>query len=273
MATSADTVTVDARMPGWLEAFKHYRAPPTSTKIGEWLDLFRDEHKDLAKKVLDNVTVVGEMDILTGYKAALKSIPGWHIDPTKREGNWFFVGFGKPGESGPAMLRLFREANNLAYARYDTLFRTLSELASLELEAKDHVIFVDDFSGSGKQVLKMWPTIEEMVASEASCYLVLTALTDLARRDIERDTELHILAKYDLDPSFSLFHENNTSFTDDERDVIESYCAFADPSNPKGVGNLGVMFVLSHKSANNCLPILHINTPQWRGILPRYLKP
>lgn len=257
----------------WVERFRFYRDPPTRSKLKDWLDYFAQEDIGVAAKVLDHVMVVGDPQISQGYKEALESLEGWDTDSEKRSGRWYFVGFGRPSESGPAMLRQFRQANNLAYAKFDGLFHDLRDLPELKLTAYDHVVFVDDFSGTGRQVAKMWPRVAELVASEAHCYLVLTAITTDAREKLASIPELQIVASMTLGPDQAVFHESNTSFSDEERSTIERYGQKADPANPKGFGGLGVLFVLSHSTPNNCLPILHVDKPDWRGIFPRYLRP
>jgi hypothetical protein len=264
---------VEAKFKEWLEKFRFYRDPPTEKKLREWFAYFNTIDTPVAAKVLDHVMVVSERDIQSGYKACLEGLEGWSSDPSKRQGDWYFVGFGKPGESGPAMLRPFRHANNLAYDRFDPLFHNLRDLPGLKLTARDHVVFVDDFSGSGRQVTRMWPRVTELVASEATCHLILTAITTTAQSAIAEKTELRVSASILLGPEIAVFHEDNTSFTADEKAVIERYCEKADPQNPRGFGKLGVLFVLSHTIPNNSLPILHVDKQDWRGLFPRYLKP
>lgn len=273
MASAAQAGGWRERLSEWRVKFRHYREPPDEAAIGAWISLFEEADQELAAKVLDHVTVVSNRDILTGYRTALNELPGWDFDPAARQGDrWFFVGFGRAGESGPAMVRYFREANDLAYSQYDGLFASLSDLPDLRLTAKDHIVFIDDFSGSGKQVSRMWPRIAELVASEATCYLILTALTEKALSRIEQETGLHLAYKYLLGSDYLVFDEANKNFSLDEKGVIEKYGAVADPKWPRGFGGLGVLFVLHHKSANNCLPILYVNEEHWRGLFPRYLR-
>lgn len=256
----------------WAERFRFYRNPPTKHKLRDWLKYFSQEDLGVAAKVLDHVIVVGDPEISHGYKQALESLEGWHPNPDERSGRWYFVGFGRPSESGPAMLRQFRQANNLAFARFDGLFHDLRDLPELKLTAYDHVVFVDDFSGTGRQVTKMWPRVAELVASEAHCYLVLTAVTTTAQEKLAEIPELRVVASMTLGPDDAVFHEDNRSFSNAERSIIEQYGQKADPYNPRGFGGLGVLFVLSHSTPNNCLPILHVDKPTWRGIFPRYLR-
>lgn len=256
----------------WVHRFRYYREPPTANSIQEWLGLFDNDDLPLAEKVLDHITILSEGDIHRGYRTALDSLPGWDKDAAKRTGRWFFVGFGKAGESGPAMVRLFREANDLALQRYDNLFCSLSDLPGLKLTAFDVVVFIDDFAGSGRQVCTMWPIVQELIASEASCYLVLTAITDKAETQIRENTSLSLTYKLRLERQDDVFSDESTLFDEAERTKLLAYGRRADSRNPKGFGNCGLLFVLSHKTPNNSLPILHVNEERWRGLFPRYLR-
>lgn len=257
----------------WVERFRYYRDPPDKAAIEAWLNLFNAEHQAVAAKVLDNVVIVSERQIHEGYRRALNNLDGWHLDEAQRKGRWFFVGFGKPSESGPAMLRLFKEANDMAVAKYEPLFRSLADLPALKLTALDTVVFIDDFAGTGRQVCKMWPIVAELVASEATCHLVLTAATADATEAIAQRTTLLCHADAVLPPDANIFADACETFTPEEKAVIESYGERADPRNPKGFGRCGLLFVLSHKTPNNSIPILHVNeVERWVGLFPRYLK-
>ncbi len=237
-----------------------------------WLKLFAEDHQQLAHKVLDNVIVVSEREIQAGYAEALVRIPGWSFDVAQRTGRWFIVGFGKAGESGPAMVRLFREANNLALEKYDYLFCGVTDLPGLKLTALDTIIFVDDFSGSGRQVCKMWPIFQELIASEAKVHLILTAITTRAEGEIRGKTSLSLEYSLSLGDQHDVFSDANTSFSAEEKEQLLEYGKRADRHAPKGFGKCGLLLVLSHKTPNNSLPILHINEERWRGLFPRYLR-
>lgn len=256
----------------WIDRFRYYRDPPNRLAIDQWLALFEEDHRDIARKVLDSVIVVSEREIQQGYRAALEALPGWKDRNDANGGRWFFVGFGRAGESGPAMVRTFREANDLALDRYNKLFCELSDLPSLKLTALDTVVFIDDFSGTGRQVCRMWPTVHEMVASEAVCHLVLTAATAAAIQAIRSRTELQLHTKMVLEEDSNILSNTNQQFSVSEKEVIRGYGSIADPKKPDGYGGSGLLFVLSHKTPNNTLPILHINAPHWRGLFPRYLR-
>jgi hypothetical protein len=264
-------VTAD-QLADWLARFRYYRRPPSEQDIRAWLDHFAAGDQAVAEKVLDHVTVVSEEEIQRGYRIALEAIPGWNRRRDRRRGEWVFAGFGGPGQSGSDMLRKFREANRLSADRFDYLFSAIGNLASLELTQQDTVVFVDDFSGTGDQVANLWPVHAEL-AGGARSFLILTAATQQAvERILTLDDLDELLVAQVLGTEANVFSEDNLQFTAAERAIILPYCVLSDPRNPTGFGSCGLLFVLSHKTPNNTLPILHANKATWRGLFPRYLN-
>lgn len=261
----------DEQFEAWVGRFAGYRQAPTKDVLCKWLSRFEPEHLAAAHKVLDAVLVVTELEIHRGYRDALTSLAGWSKSAADRQGRWFFVGVGGAGESGPAMLRMFREANGLTSANWQDYFKMPRELPRLALTAYDHVVFVDDFAGTGQQIVNYWPLMQELVASEATCYLLLTALTEDAERKIQENTELEVRARLRLEKAANIFSAESKLFNDDERSALEDYGKIAWPACPKGFGDCGLTLILSHKTPNNTIPILHANHKHWEGPFPRNL--
>jgi hypothetical protein len=265
------TEVSSARLGSWLNRFRFYRQPPDEAAVRSWIASFRVGDRDVAARILDCVEVVSEPEIHDGYRIALRGLPGWSADVTARQGRWFFLGFGGPSESGQVMLRMFREANRLTGAANNSLFCNLSDLPSKMLTAEDNVVFVDDFSGTGNQVVRMWPTIQELAAAEAKYYLIITAATRNAIDRIAAETGLTLISRTTLECDDNVFDTRCSYFSDADRQTIERYGKRADRQRPKGYGDCGLLFVLCHKTPNNTLPILHANHDKWRGLFPRYL--
>ncbi|MGX1586483.1 phosphoribosyltransferase-like protein [Brevundimonas diminuta] len=263
----------EEQLAAWETRFRPYRRHPSRDCLIAWLNQFDEKHQTIAHRVLDSVILLSEDDILRGYKGTLESLPGWSKKPDERMGRWFFVGMGDAGESGQAMLRLFREANGLAADRWQSLCVMPRELPGLALKAVDSVVFVDDFAGSGQQMVNYWPIIEELVASEARCYLALSATTSRAELEIRAKTEFDVRAPVILQEKDNLFSEACATFTDEEKLVLEEYGKRASRSQPRGFGDCGLAIVLSHKTPNNSVPILHANHANWISPFPRQLIP
>jgi hypothetical protein len=263
-----------ARMTQWVRRFRYYRQPPDEEAIRSWLESFREGSRDVAARILDCVEVISESQIQAGYRSSLRKIPGWAPTKRERDGNWYFAGFGYAGESGQAMVRIFREANKLNDARHDDLFCTVADIPSKRLTAADTIVFIDDFSGSGQQVCDRWNKngIGFLVA-DAQAHLVVTTATDDAIKKIEKETTLTVHSHYRLHANDNFFSERCDRFTQAEKNAILHYCKIADATHPRGFHETGLLYVLQHKTPNNSLPILHANHAQWTGLFPRYLQP
>ena len=261
-----------ARISSWESRFRYYRASPGGAEINRWLARFNGNDQDLAARVLDCVEVISELKIHEGYKETLDSIDGWHKRAADREGRWVFTGFGKPGESGMSMLRAFREANSLTAHAYDSLFCNMLEIPSLKLTAEDTIVLVDDFSGSGDQICRRWPTLKELIASEARCFIILTAATVSAIRRIEDETELKVVVQITIQRNENIFSDSCLRFNAADKAALLRYCRRADAKHPRGYNDCGLLYVLSHKTPNNSIPVLHTNHNGWVCLFPRNLR-
>ena len=263
-------VTLD-QVNAWYDRFRFYRHGPSREDIVFWLNQFTDEHRPIAARVLDQVLILSDAEIHQGYHNALSGLAGWSIDQAQRSGRWVFVGLGGQAESGAAMLHMFREANRLTSDVHQGLFASLSELPSLKLTAHDTVLFVDDFSGTGEQFSKRWETYQELVSCEARTFLVLAAATSTALERLKANGDLQVIVEVVLGPEHNVFHDGCPIFTAQEKNHLLSYCRRADRRKPKGWGDCGLLFVISRKTPNNSLPILHVTTRTWKGVFPRTL--
>ncbi|MBY5516211.1 phosphoribosyltransferase-like protein [Rhizobium leguminosarum] len=269
--TAVKELASEKQLATWTERFGVYRMRPTKDVLMHWLERFDPADLPIAHKLLDAVVIVSELEIHQGYKAALEGLPGWSKSSKNRQGRWYFVGAGSAGESGPAMLRLFREANSLQHEGWQPLFVTAKDLPGLNLSAYDHCVFVDDFAGTGKQMVDYWPLMQELVASEAKCYLLLTAVTSCAADVIQKNTDLELRSFLTLGPDANVFADESDLFSEEERAALDKYGKRAWKSHPRGFGSCGLALVLSHKTPNNSLPILHANHENWIGPFPRTL--
>ena len=261
------------RIAEWIEVGRFYRHPLDVVSIQHWLKRFSKADLDIAARVSDCVQVVSEQQIHLGYRDALRRLRDWDVDPVRRRGQWLFVGFGGPGESGQAMLRIFREANQMTSQAYNSLFCGATDLPFKELTAADHVVFIDDFSGTGRQVCVVWPTLQELIAADASCHLILTAATHVAISKIRKLINLTLMVHFELQEEDNIFSAKCKYFNKAEKLIIEEYGKRADRKKPKGFGECGLLFVLSHKTPNNTVPILSAYHDRWHGLYPRYLPP
>lgn len=264
----SDPVT-QGRVNNWYDRFRFYRRPPSRQDIIDWIAQFESAHHALGGKVLDATVVISDEQIQAGFNTALHSLPGWSDDGGLRAGRWVFVGFGEQAESGAAMLHMFREANGLEGDAFQHMFITVADLPGMGLTAHDTVIFVDDFAGTGDQFAKRWNTFQELIVGEARIFLFLAVATSRALARLQAIDDLAVKVQRVMTSADDCFHAANGNFSAAEKDELLRYCRKASRSNPKGWGDCGLLLVISRKTPNNSLPILHQKSRKWHPIFPR----
>lgn len=259
------------RMRDWLDDFSGYRVNVNEGRIDRWINQFQDGHRDVAARVLDAVEFITNQQVAEAYRQALGSLPGWHINQTRRRGRWRFVPFSfSAGESGDSMLHVFRVANALQHRRYDELFLHIRDLPGAGLGEEDTVVFVDDFSGTGDQAVRNWnEALAELLPEKPAAFLVLVAASSAARRRINKETRLTAVLHTVLRDPDNLFHDRCTYFTTAEKEIVLGYCRTAAPREPRGYGNCGFVVVFSHRCPSNSIPILHVSNQRWEGLFRR----
>lgn len=254
--------------------FSSYRSPATRQVIEEWLTQFTSGHRDLGARLLDAIMYFELSSIISNFQSILNSMTGWHTDPQKRTGRWFFVAMsGSAGESGDLMLSEFRRANGLTHKMYDRNFITRSELVRQGLTNEDTIVLVDDFTGTGDQICEVWNDPEvafsELTAGAGKVYLIVIAATLIAKNRISQETPLLLITSHILTEKDNLFSKKCPHFSDAEKVIILKYATRADKKNPKGYGECGLLVVFSHSCPNNSIPILHAQNSKWEGLFPR----
>ena len=261
----------DLRVEGWRDRFGGFRDTPTREAIERWIRRFRGQDSDIAARVLDAVEVVSSSEIRSAFRRLLTELPGWNKIAKGRAGKWVFVAReSSAGESGGSMLQLFRQANGLAPKRYDSLFKYNRDLPSLGLGPEDNIVFVDDFSGTGDQVLDHWPVVRELVGDRPNLFLMLIAAPNMTVSQIERKTRYNVICDITMGVQDNIFSNKCKYFNKSERSKIRRYCSVASRSSPGGYGDCGLLLVFHHGCPNNCIPILHANSQNWVGLFPRY---
>lgn len=282
---SAPGRPIDARrFRQWIDRFGSYRDGVTNLSIQSWLDQFEARDRDLAARTLDVVEYFGQGHIYQTFQQALSALPGWHVEPNERQGNWRFAAMsGSAGESGDAMLHHFRVANRLDSKRYNGLFvdrsvlfrqTMLPENDPTRIGATDSVVLLDDFSGTGDQVCDAWnspvTSFGALLADVGRVYLVLVAATAGARRRISEETSISLIHAHELRETDNIFSDQCTHFTEADRARLLRYGQIADRNYPMGRGDCGLVVVFQHRSPNNSIPILHAVKSRWVGLFPRH---
>lgn len=259
------------RIERWVSAFEGYRHAITEASITDWMAQFRNGHRDTAARVLDCVEFVPVSQLTALFRQTLNSLPGWNAAPEARQGRWIFSALStSAGESGDSMLHRFRLANGLGPKKFNSLFRHRSELLAEGLGPDDSVVFVDDFAGTGKQVVDAWDEYFSEVVPDSRLYLILAAATKQAVERISEGTSLIVNPGFRLTQADNVFSEMCTHFSPAEKEEILNQCTKADRRAPRGFGDCGLLLVFAHNCPNNSIPILHVVNAKWHGLFRRY---
>jgi hypothetical protein len=272
-----------ARYRDWTNRFGAYRDGVTNLTIDAWLDQFKRD-RDLGARILDAVEFYAQAQILQSFRQALNSIPGWNRDSALRQGNWRFAAMSSSaGESGDSMLHLFRLANQLDGRAYNSLFVNRSDLFRQvdlpeddpnKLGSNDTVVLLDDFSGTGDQVVNAWnnpdTSFGAFLSSVGRRYLVLIAASRNARQRITDETDLSPIPAHELTECDDVFSPNCLNFTEGDREKLLIYGRTANRKLPQGYGKCGLLVIFQHRAPNDSLPILHSLHDRWAGLFPRH---
>lgn len=264
--------SIDAvRIKDWLHIFANYRHAVSEGSVDRWLGQFQTEDRDLAARLLDSVDFITSDQITAKFRTALNSLTGWNKDTDQRQGEWRFVAYSaSAGESADTMIHTFRHANGLASSRYNKHFIYKSNLPMENLGPNDTVVFIDDFSGSGRQVIENWPSLQELLTGSPKVYLLLIAASVQAIEKIQDETDIEVLSSILLSEADGIFNDACKHFTEDEKTKLLGYCKLANLKTPKGFGDAGLVIVFSHTCPNNSLPILHASHQRWQGLFRRH---
>ena len=170
------------------------------------------------------------------------------------------------------MLDKFRHANNLKGKEFNELFIGRSDILREGLNGDDTVVLVDDFVGTGTQACDYWNELYgEILANVGRVYLVVVAACAAAIQRVADETDIEVVPHHHLTSQDDLFSNTCTVITQGEKDTVLRYCTLADPKQPKGFGECGLLVVFAHGCPNNSIPILHASrSAHWEGLFRRY---
>lgn len=261
-----------ARIRSWLQEYEGYRHQIGEGNIDRWIAQFDEDDKDMAARLLDATDFISTAQISGAFRSILDNMPGWDVNTTNRNGKWRFVAFSSSaGESGDQMIYRFRHANNMAGRMHNALFIHRSDLIRERLTKEDTVILVDDFSGTGDQACDAWESLfEELLASVGKVYLALVAATEDAIDRIHENTKMAVVSAIRLGKNENIFSAQCKYFNASEKDSVEKYGKKSNWRKPRGYGECGLLFVMSHTCPNDTIPILHATSRRWQPLFRRY---
>lgn len=135
------------------------------------------------------------------------------------------------------------------------------------------IIFIDHFVGSGESIISVWGGIQQWENEHYTYYVATLVGYDDAINFVELETanHLNISSVITLPESSRAFHENNTVFLDEEKEILKKYCEDLGLSvnSQYGFMNSQSLIVFSNRISDNVLPILYQSTEKWTPLFPR----
>lgn len=290
-------------------------------EIDRWLDNFNDEQGADAKERLHALYLLSQFiyfsdremrELMKAVYRDLYRYPivegirkahGDTLDPTvidplldEELASTRFLGVGNPAESGSHLLYYFRQENEIVSER----FISASELFDRDMrdpevrladESIRRVVFIDDFCGSGSQVidystelLSALRDVEQRTGvSLHLSYLVVAATLD-GLQTVDDTTAFDCVESvFKLDDSYRAVSDDSRHFQGElpEGVVLEKAKALALkhgnrlwPPYPLGYEDCELLLGFHHNVPDNTLPIIWWDepTPPWRPIFKRYQK-
>ena len=280
-----------------------------------WLDNFKEDDEQLnALYLLSKFTYFGGIEIRALLKALYRDLYKYPIVESIRKENkdslddsfikdqfrahryrTRFLGVGNPSESGVHLLYYFRQENSLSkdlFAHAHELFTANYSEQTERIEQSwdnpqiNHIVFIDDFCGSGNQAVRYIKRLVEQIKTlNDKCwveYFVLVAnKTGLERVKSETIVD-RAEAVFELDESFKCFGDVSRYFVSNPAEVDKASCRAIcekygkerakDAKSAMGYDDDELLLSFFHNTPNNTLPIFWTDDKEWYPIFNRTKK-
>lgn len=253
--------------------YHDYSPQPVSVaSINKWKSQFDKKDRKLAWKLFQEIIYFSEVDtkkiLIRQNKAMTANLLKAGL-PTKK---LIYVQTDDAGSSSPVMLGMLRDAARLQQRgcklvdgrdgiRINNVTKTLEEGA---------IIYIDDFVGSGDQLIEARSVIMDSVVGNFAEFLLVPSICE---EGYKRLTDLgiavysgHIHAKAERP-----LLENSHLLEDDERERLIDLCKGIRRNTALGYGNLATMVVLYRNAPDSLPAVLRGSDKQnpFYGVFPR----
>ena len=187
-----------------------------------------------------------------------------------------FVPLGNPSESSNHLLYKFRQVNRL---RRDQFAAPLGLLqAPSMLRRLSRCIFIDDFSGTGKQAIRYAEdaSVGQLKGQAKVEYYVLVATSRALEHIRETRTFDQVRCVIEVGDEYRAFSEDSLYYMGHNYPVSMSTMkqvalAYGKKlgERPMGFGDSELILGFAHNVPNNTLPIFRVQTPDWHAPFPR----
>lgn len=260
----------------WRFLTMHWKYAPqriTFTSLVQWLRQFPKDRRWEILSLLNYIRFVTaeqtDQLILAGHTQVLERLEEAGIQPSQI----IYVSFDAAGSSSHVMLNMLRDRENLSRRSGGLLHSNDGDkMTTLSSQiGSGAVIYVDDFSGSGRQFKRNRNAIYPHIAGNFSEFFLATCICEEA---------LEILEELGVEPVPGIvhyknerpLHQDSTILDPQEKAQIIDVCRTIHPQQGLGFRRLATMVVLD-RNAPNTTPLLFrgsLHQHPYRGIFPRW---
>jgi hypothetical protein len=255
-----------------LRYYDYSPQPVSVASINKWKKQFDKKDRKLAWKLLQEVIYFSEVEtkkiLIRQNKALMANLLKAGL-PTKK---LIYLQTDDAGSSSPVMLGMLRDAARLQQRGCKLVdgrdgFRINNATKTLEEGA---IIYIDDFVGSGDQLIEARSVVMESVVGNFAEFLLVPSICE---EGYKRLTDLgiavysgHIHAKAERP-----LLENSHLLEDDERERLIALCKGIRHNTGLGYGNLATMVVLYRNAPDSLPAVLRGSDKQkpFYGLFPR----
>jgi len=245
-------------------------------QVIDWVLQFDEPDFELALRVIQNLSVVGQREIDRGLKVAFsKLVRKAHEKGSRTTGrNTLYAAMGDVGKSGAMVSYHFRMNNSVS----EENFLNADTLKYIEQGFVENIVLIDDVIGTGGQATK---EIDALAANVLPLgvknifVLTVSGMRD-AIDEIQDKTKAFTFSAFEYstpDTAASLDSEFYSGLAYDDRvrlkNRLEDYGEVCYPRNALGYGGLAGLLVFPYNTPNSTLPIVWSDNNGWIPLFRR----
>jgi hypothetical protein len=196
--------------------------------------------------------------------AALPDVEVWF--PEYLRTKCIFIGYGRAGKSGQAMVYYFKKSQGIEDLNYMELYEFIH--ASRNFGTIERVFLLDDFVGTGDQAVETWYLeldgksvnhIHEKYHNLKFSYLALAGFT-AGKEEIEKAIPIKVILGQELDKRFQCFSDISVIYEDPiERETARKVMTEKGRmlyAYPLGYGGMELAVAFCHNTPDDSLPVI-----------------
>jgi len=234
-------------------------------RVLKWLAQFSDDHLPIAIKILKKIRYYNAGNL----RALCRQLATMIADslPVAEYPAVAVVPVGNPGSGASIVARLLR----------DHLDRTHFHLVDLLKVAKakpgdySAVVFIEDFSGTGRTLSKWWASVEPIVRPLDADLVWGVLVLNYRARSVVEELAPKLVYVEEIDESSDLFDAACNLLTEEEKTVLLAYSKKTGcrDTYERGYGGCGLAMSFKHGCPNNSIPTLWHDNSGWQALFIR----